>query len=109
MEHKKLKFTGRLIPLILSGKKTVSWRLWDDKNLQTGDIVDFLEYETMNHFATAEITSVTEKEFANLTQEDEEGHEEKASLEEMRRVMAEYHKKPVGPETPVKVVRFKLI
>lgn len=109
MEHKKFKFTGRLIPLILSGKKTVTWKLWDDKDLRAGDIVDFLEFETLNHFATAEITSVKEKLFADLNQEDEEGHEEKASLEEMRRVMAEYHKKPVGPETPVKIVRFKLI
>lgn len=36
-ESKTLKFTPELSAKILSGEKTSTWRLFDDKNLQKGD------------------------------------------------------------------------
>ena len=43
--RKKLHFISKLIPLVLSGEKISTWRLWDDKSLSEGDVVDFLEVE----------------------------------------------------------------
>lgn len=40
--NKTLKFAPDLVPLVLSGKKDTTWRLWDDKNLTENDIVDFI-------------------------------------------------------------------
>jgi len=34
---KSLKFSAELVPLILSGEKTMTWRFWDDKDLDSGD------------------------------------------------------------------------
>jgi len=43
---KTLKFANNLVSLILSGEKTATWRLFDDKDLTKGDKVLFLDQET---------------------------------------------------------------
>lgn len=107
--HKKLHFVSKLIPLILNGSKTSTWRLWDDKNLQTGDIVDFLEAKTEKHFATAKLIKVTEKPIGKLTKTDKKGHEEFKSDEEMYKTYSRYYHRTVTPETSIKILRFKLL
>ena len=39
---KTLKFEPELAEKILSGEKTTTWRLWDDKALKAGDSVEFI-------------------------------------------------------------------
>jgi hypothetical protein len=75
MLMKTLKFEPHLIPLILNGQKTSTWRLFDDKNLAAGDQIDFINAETKEKFATAELTRVIEKQFSELTYDDKQGHE----------------------------------
>lgn len=58
---KKLKFANNLIHLILSGEKTSTWRLFDDKSLEIKDKLDFLDSEKEKKFAEAEIIEVREK------------------------------------------------
>jgi hypothetical protein len=41
---KTLKFRDYLVPLILSGSKTATWRLFDDKDLAKGDAIQLLEF-----------------------------------------------------------------
>ncbi len=38
---KTLNFSDKLVPLVLSGAKTATWRLFDDKNLAIGDELIF--------------------------------------------------------------------
>ena len=78
-----LKFAPHLIPLILKGEKTITWRLFDDKNLQEEDVVRFLNSETLEEFATAKLVKVTSKKMGEVTDEDFDGHEKFTSKEDM--------------------------
>lgn len=107
--HKSLHFVSSLIPLILSGEKVSTWRLWDDKDLSEGDIVDFLESGTERHFATAILTRVLEKKIGKLTDEDKAGHEKYKNDKEMFRTFERFYKRKIDSDTKVKIIWFKLI
>lgn len=105
---KIMKFRQKLIPLILSGTKTTTWRLFDDKNLHIGDELSLINWETGEKFAEAEIISVVEKRISELSEEEKLGHEKYQTDQEMYREFSIYYKQPVGKDTMAKVIRFKL-
>lgn len=107
--NKRLHFAPDLVKLILTGKKTVTWRFWDDKNLTKGDLVDFLESGTEKYFATAKITKVVENKIGELTREDKKGHEVFKNDKEMYKRYSGYYGRKVYSNTTVKIIRFKLI
>lgn len=106
---KTLKFSKKLIPDIISGRKTMTWRCLDDKDLKVGDEVLFLDKETKQPFAKVILTEVEEKIFKDLTDEDKKGHEDFKSEEEMFKTYSEYYKTEITPETSLKVIKFKLL
>ncbi len=103
-----MKFSPDLVPLVLSGEKTSTWRLFDDKDLKTGDTIDFIKRPELTKFAEAKLTSVVGKKLGELTEEDKKGHEKFASDTEMYKTYEGYYNKPVGPETPIKLIRFEI-
>ena len=103
---KLLKFRSNLVPLVLSGEKNSTWRLFDDKDLSEGDDIELREFGKTESFATAQITRLVEKPFKNLTEEDMVGHEKFDSNEEMYERYKGYYQKDVGPETIVKIMWF---
>jgi len=105
---KTLKFAPELVPLVLSGEKTATWRLFDDKNLDVGDTLQFIDSAVGRHFAKAVITEVAEKKLGELTEQDWEGHERFATKEDMYATYQKYYNQPVDSNTLVKMVRFKL-
>ncbi len=107
--NKTLKFDSHVIPFIQQGIKKITWRLFDDKNLQTGDIVDFLDTNTKERFATAKLVKVEEKLFKHLTDKDWEGHEKYEHIEDMYKYYSERYKKPVTPNIALKVIWYELI
>lgn len=109
MEKKKLKFENKLVSLILSGEKYVTWRFFDDKNLQKGDILELINSETSEKFAEAIIEETREKQFKDLNEEDFKGHEKFGSEEEMHQTYKRYYGEQVQSETIVKIIRFKLL
>ncbi len=106
---KILKFRKRLSQLILCGEKTVTWRLFDDKNLQKGEVVSFMVWETGKKFANVKILEVTETTFAKLKKEDFEGHEPFSSMDEVYDRFSLYYHRPIYPHTSVKILRFSLV
>jgi len=106
---KTLKFSKNLIPTILSGEKTITWRCFDDKNLKEGDELLFLNSETKNPFAKASLVKVQEKTFKKLTDEDKKGHEEFRNDEEMFKIYSEYYGTEINPDTSLKVIKFKIL
>lgn len=106
---KTLKFTPNLIPLVLSGEKTTTWRLWDDKDLQVGDKVSFLNSDTKEKFAVGKLTKVTEKQFKDLMEKDWSGHEKFKNYEEMYASYSKLYTREVTAETYLKIIHFKLI
>ena len=72
---KPLKFAENLVPLILSGEKTSTWRLFDEKDLKTGDRLIFINQANGKEFAKAEIVSIVKKILGEIKDSDFAGHE----------------------------------
>ena len=106
---KTLKFREKLSKLILSGKKTTTWRLFDDKDLQKGDVVSFVVSETKKEFAQAQLMDVKKMTLGESWETGIEGHEKYSSPEEMYLEFSTYYKELVNASTPVKVIRFLLV
>lgn len=106
---KTLKFRKILAKEVLGGRKTVSWRLFDDKDLNIGDKLDFLVWETGEKFAEAEIVGTRNKKLGDIEGRDFEGHEEFTSREEMLKTYQSYYGDKVNMDTMVKIINFKLL
>jgi hypothetical protein len=106
---KSLKFMPHLVPKVLSGEKTSTWRLFDDKNLTEGDEFIMINKETGKEFAKAKITSVKERNLGELNEDDFEGHEKYKDQEDMLNHYRGYYGNEVFLGTVVKMVDFELI
>lgn len=106
---KILKFREELSKLILSGKKTTTWRLFDDKDLHRVEVVSFVVWESGKEFAHAELISVIETLLGKLTKEDFEGHEPFSSMNEAYDKFSLYYHCSVDENTPVKIIKFSVI
>jgi hypothetical protein len=105
---KVVKFRDYLVPLVLSGEKDSTWRLFDDKDLRVGDEIELRVFVTLKLFGKAKITKVVEKRFGDLSEQDKQGHETYKNDAEMYAEYTKYYHVPVGPDTTVKIIWFKL-
>ena len=106
---KTMKFRPHLVREIQAGRKTVTWRLFDDKDLKAGDSVELLDWETKARFALAKIIAVTEKPLKLLNAADFAEHGPLKTIEETVQGFREYYGDKVTAETPVKIVNFKIL
>lgn len=106
---KTLKFRDYLVQLVISGEKNSTWRLFDDKDLQVNDNVDLINWNTKKVFGKAQLTSVKEKKLGDLEDLDFEGHEKFESEEKMYEEYRKYYGNKVGPNSLVKIIKFKLL
>lgn len=106
---KIVKFDPSLVPLVLLGQKTSTWRLFDDKDLQVGDELVLVNKESGEEFAQARIIAMKEKKLGEITDADFEGHERFESTEKMYEAYRGYYGDRVTAETVVKMIDFKLI
>lgn len=102
---KSLKFALNLIPKILSGEKTTTWRFFDDKDLKTGDEVIFVNRETGEDFGKAILNSVQTKKAKDLTLKELNDHEY-ADLETMLSSHKKYYGEKVNKDSEVKIISF---
>lgn len=105
---KTLKFAPNLVPLVLSGAKDATWRLFDDKDLQQGDELALINKATLEQFAMARIVAVREKQLRELDAIDLDGHEPYESEEKMLEDFRKYYGDRVTLESMVKIIKFKL-
>lgn len=69
----------------------------------------FIVSGSLEDFANAEITHITEKPLGMLTKEDEDRHEAFPSKEVMYETYTRCYNRDVSQQTPVKIIRFKLL
>ncbi len=93
---------------ILEGRKTITWRLFDDKDLQVGDKLEFFNSETGEKFAEAEIVNIKEKKLGEIEDSNYEGQIRFNSQEEMIKHYRNIYGDKVDLDTMVKIIRFKL-
>lgn len=109
---KTLKFDHDLAQLILAGKKTSTWRLFDDKDLTVNDDLVFIDKvqpakpETWREIGHARISEVVEKRLEDVSERDITGHEAFATKKEMIKQYQRYYGKKVTGATPIKIVYF---
>lgn len=104
-----IKFRPALAELVLEGKKTTTWRLFDDKDLKVGDEIDLMDSETKEVFSHGAITEVAEKPIKDLNDDDWKGHERFPSEELMYAAYRTYYPgKEIEPDTLVKIIHFKI-
>ena len=106
---KSLKFREHLVEKILRGEKNSTWRLFDDKDLSQGDVLQFINSDTGKAFGTAVITDITTRTLGNVREEDWVGHERFPSEQAMYDTYRSYYGDTVGPETEVKIIKFNFV
>lgn len=105
---KTLKFREHLAEQIRESTKTATWRLFNDKELQTGDIVNFIVWESGKIFAEATLTQVNSKTLGDITDADYAGHESFKNHDDMIAHYKEYYGDRVNDSTLVKIIAFKV-
>lgn len=103
---KTLKFKPELCEQILCGKKTATWRLFDDKNLQSGDVVQFVNKESGDPFGMGKILNLKVTTLGNLREQDWVGHERYDSEAEMYETYKSYYGEKVSPDSELKIIDF---
>ncbi|OHA91277.1 MAG: hypothetical protein A2758_02315 [Candidatus Zambryskibacteria bacterium RIFCSPHIGHO2_01_FULL_49_18] len=106
---KSLKFMPHLVSKVLSGEKTSTWRLFDDKNLTEGDEFLMLNKETGEEFAKGKITQVREKKLGELNDADFVGHEGYKDQDDMLNHYKSYYGDKVSLDTLIRMVDFELL
>ena len=107
--YKIIGFAPDLVPLILDGSKTLTYRLGDRWGfLEEGDTLLTEDSATGKVFAELEITSKEAGTFGTL-RDDREGHEEYRSLEERRSTFEKYYGRPVTDDEPALILGFKVL
>lgn len=103
---KTLKFKPYLVDKILKGEKTSTWRIFDDKDLQVGDKLEFINKETLETFGHAKITSLKIKTLRTLEEDDWIGHDKYSSEEEMYTDFKKFYGDNLTKDTEVKILFF---
>lgn len=109
---KKLKLDHDLAKLVLDGKKTSTWRLFDDKELAVNDVIELIDKvepdrpQTWQVIGTANIDSVIEKRLKDITADDMKGHEAFETTDKMLEIYRQYYGPNVTEDTPVKIIHF---
>jgi len=111
---KRLKFDHNLAELVRRGEKSVTWRMYDDKDLSVNDEVELIDKVDPKNPATwvpigkARIQAVLEKRLGEITQDDLQGRETFHSAADMVQAYQKYYGPQVDATTPIKVVHFSL-
>ena len=108
MPHKTLKFMPHLMTSILSGERTTTWRLFDDKGLAADDELVLIDKSSGAELAKARVVLVREKPLAEVSEEEMRGHGYQ-SADAMLQNFKTYYGDKVTLETPVKIVTFELL
>lgn len=103
---KILKFASQLIPSLLSGEKTTTWRLFDDKELSLWDSLEFRNSENNEVIGYGAIISLKEKQIKNINEEDYSGHEQFKNIEEVITNLKKYYGNNLDENSIIKIIHF---
>lgn len=104
---KSLKFSNHQVADVVAGKISTTWRLNDDKDLYVGETVQLINSETGCVFGYATIDEINIKYVDNLNESDQVGHEPVNGKDEILEIFRRYYGPKIGPETIVKVVKYR--
>lgn len=97
MVHKALKFPSAWVQSILERGMIVTGRIFDEKEIVFGDIIDLIDDKTGNHFATGTVTNVKTIPFSEYLK----GARDPQTVRDEFRL---FYKREVPLETPFKFI-----
>lgn len=109
---KIVKLDHELAELVKAGKKTSTWRMFDDKNIMVGDELELLDKvdshdrSTWKPIGIGMVEQVVEKRLGSITEADYEGHELHENVEERLAAYRKYYGDSVTLDTPIKLIHF---
>jgi ribonuclease HI len=103
---KTLKFTAEQISDIESGRQTTTWRLFDDKQLNVGDELQFVNSDTATVFGYGTIIEIVIKRIVDLNDADKVGHTFYKSDDEILAAFRRFYGNAVYDDSIVKVVKY---
>lgn len=112
---KQIKFNHSFAELIHQGKKTATFRMYDDKDLSVDDLVELLDKVDPDRPATwkpigvVRIDSIVEKRLSAITDDDLQECEQYSTREELLAAYRKYYGEQVTADMPIKVIRFKML
>src|SRR3989344_4526196 len=105
--NQNLKFDEKLVPLVLSGEKYITYRL-NDKKFKVGDVCEFLNSQSGEKFAVAKIIKIEKEKIKNISEKNE-GHEKFNNRKEFYQTYENYYKTKVDDNTDIWLYYFELI
>jgi ribonuclease HI len=109
---KTLKFNHQAAQEITNGQKTITWRLYDDKELAVNDEIKFIDKLDPDDpiswkvIGTGKVKQIVEKNLGDVTLEEMEQGEGHPSKEKALQAYQTFYGKSVNYETPVKIISF---
>jgi len=109
---KTIKLDHESAELVRNHKKTVIWRIYDDKNLSVNDEVELVDKvqkddpSTWVTFANAVIDTIVEKRLGSIAEEDYGSNEGYVNHDAMIQHFQKYYGPEVSNNTPVKIISF---
>lgn len=109
MKQKTIGFASKLVPLIKSGEKTLTYRLGEKYNfLDVGDQIYACNSATDEKLALFKIVGKEKTTFAELPL-DREGHEIYKSKEAQRKQFEKYYQREVVDGETAVILEFKVV
>jgi len=105
---KTLKFSSNQIQDILNKKLTATWRLFDDKKLDVGDDLQFVNRDNGQIFGYGQIVEITIKKISDLTKSDEIGGESFSDKDAIIKTFKNFYGPSVNLESVIKIIRYEL-
>ena len=109
---KTLKLNHDLALLVLKGKKTSTWRLYDDKDLSVDDDIELIDKvkpenrNTWRPIGIAHINQIIQKRLSDISEADAEGQGGFSSPGELVKEFQAYYGSQVTLATPIKIIHF---
>lgn len=105
---KRLKFSAPFPKRILDGLEDTTWRINDEKNIAVGDVLSLCGNDGVE-FAKARVVEVGETSFGSISDEMLEHNSEFGTKEELYLGYSRYYGIPIGDDTQLKVIKFRLL
>jgi ribonuclease HI len=103
---KTLKFKSELADSIKQGIIVKTWRLFDDKQLEVDDILQFIDSDNKIPFGYARINKITAKRIADVNKADMQGRKIYQNIDEIIEEFKKYYGDKVNAKSIVKIVDF---
>ena len=103
---KTLKFITEQIADIESGKCTTTWRLFDDKDLNVGDELQFVNSDNGTVFGYAIINEIVIKRILDINDDEKRGHRLYENDQQMLADFRRFYGDEVDGQSIIKVVKY---